>query len=145
MVFKLLLLSSVNLTTIPGKGLQGMGEFGQVEGHRDGLDSAGALTCMIANSRVPDDYESGRFHLLSLGLYIRLEPTTIMNFCGLNRHGGSPPISPEGENVTDDAYRLMFVCYPPQSMISGAGASIMPLASMPKGVLTLGPEITTHL
>lgn len=128
------------------RGLQGMGDFGTVEGHRDMLDSAGGLTCMISNSRLPENYESGRFHLLGLGLFIRLHPTMIINFCGLNRHGGSPPISSEGENVTDDAYRLIGVCYPPQSMLSGAGVFVSPLASLPKGeVLNLGPEITSYL
>lgn len=127
-------------------GLQGMGDFGSVKGHRDMLDSPGSLTCMIANSRLPPDYESGRFHLLGLGLYIRLEPTMVMNFCGLNRHGGSPPIAPDGQTVSDSAYRLMGVCYPPDSMLSRAGSPMIPLASLPKGgLLNLGPEITTYL
>ena len=127
------------------KGLIGMGEFGDVSGHRDDKDSAGALTCMISNSRLPPRYEPGRFHLLALGGYIRLTTTMIMNFCGLYRHGGTPPIAPEGEEVVEDAYRMMTVCYPPQSMLSGAGVLSTPLASLPRGgLLTLGPEITTY-
>ena len=55
-------------------GLKGMGGFGTTEGHIDKFDSIGALTTMIANSRIPDGYEAGHFHLLWLGCYIVLTP-----------------------------------------------------------------------
>lgn len=121
-----------------------MGAFGQVEGHRDELDSAGSFTCMISNSRLPPDYEHGRFHLLALGLYVKLKPSMVSNFCGLNKHGGSPPIAPKGQRLSPHAYRLMNVCYPPHTILSCAGHTVTPFASLPKDLLTLGPEITTH-
>jgi hypothetical protein len=123
-----------------------MGEFGAQDGHIDRCDSAGGLTTMVANSRLPEGYEAGRFHLLGLGCYIKLEHSMTMAFCGLNRHGGSPPIAPPGEELLLHAYRLMTVLYPPQSMMSGAGVQVTPLASLPKGeLLKLGPEITSYL
>lgn len=127
-------------------GLQGMGDFGSTEGHRDNKDSEGGLTCMISNSQLPPKYESGRFHLLGLGVFILLDHTMIMNFCGLNLHGGSPPIAPPGKKVAPHAYRMMCVCYPPTSMLSNTSTQIAPLASLPNGtLLNLGPEITNHL
>jgi hypothetical protein len=126
-------------------GLKGMGDFGTTEGHIDRLDSIGALTTMISNSRVPNDYEAGRFHLLWLGCYIVLTPFKIVSFCGLNRHGGTPPIAPPGTTPLNHAYRLMIVLYPPQSMISQAGRLVLPLASLPcNKLLSLGPEVTSH-
>ena len=53
-------------------GLQGMGDFGSVKGHEDEGDSVGAVTTLVANSRIPAGYEAGRFHLLWLGCYIKL-------------------------------------------------------------------------
>ena len=41
-----------------------MGHFGLTAGHTDEGDDAGGLTCIISNSRIPNDYESGRFHFL---------------------------------------------------------------------------------
>jgi hypothetical protein len=122
-----------------------MGEFGAVSGHRDLHDSEGSLTSMISGSRLPLGYETGRFHLLGLGVYVKLEFSMITHFCGLNLHGGTPPIAPEGAKVEPHAYRLMFVCYPPSSMLGNLN-QVTPLASLPKGVpLNLGPEITSFV
>lgn len=38
--------------------------FGQ--GHADDGDDEGGLICMISNSRLPNDYEPGRFHIFKL-------------------------------------------------------------------------------
>lgn len=122
-----------------------MGEFGAVSGHRDLHDSEGSLTSMISGSRLPLGYETGRFHLLGLGVYVKLDFSMITHFCGLNLHGGTPPIAPEGAKVEPHAYRLMFVCYPPSSMLGNLN-QVTPLASLPKGVpLNLGPEITSFV
>ncbi|TFK58184.1 hypothetical protein BDN72DRAFT_782410, partial [Pluteus cervinus] len=132
---------AVERSNCRGVGLRGMGSFG--EGHRDTHDSAGGLTTMISNSRLPSTYEAGRFHLLGLGVFFLLTCLTVMTFCGLFRHGGSPPIS-EDSTVVNDAYRVMVVCYPPHAMLSGAGMTVLPLASASASSLfKLGPEITT--
>ena len=98
---------------------------------------------MISASKLPSGYEAGRFHLLGLGAYVKLKFSMVTHFCGLNLHGGTPPISPKDTEVVPHAYRLMFVCYPPSSMMSDLN-QVTPLASLPKGIpLNLGPEITT--
>ncbi|KAF8889172.1 hypothetical protein CPB84DRAFT_1684001 [Gymnopilus junonius] len=128
------------------KGLQDMGEFGSLKGHHDKKDSEGGLTMIIANSRLPPRYEHGRFHLLHLGIYVRLQNTMIASFCGLNLHGGTPPIALPGEVILPHAYRLIHICYPPSSMLAGSGIFVAPLASLLNGqMLSLGPEITTLL
>ncbi|KAF9522821.1 hypothetical protein CPB83DRAFT_899324 [Crepidotus variabilis] len=121
-----------------------MGEFGQVEGHRDNGDSAGSQTAMMANSRLPQGYEDGRFHLLGLGCYIKLEHSMIMSFCGLYRHGGSPPIAPRARSYSP--------CIPCDVCQLSAAIHIicrrrprLTLASInKKELLKLGPEVTTY-
>ena len=127
-----------------------MGDFGKIVGHTDDFDTPGLFTCMVANSRLPKEYESGRFHLLGLGCYFILESLTVMCFSGLRKHGGTPPIAPPGVEPAEDAYRFMNVCYPPKAMISVAGSYIQPLASLPSrrqqdDLLLLGPEITSQM
>ena len=86
-------------------GLQGIGNFGAVSGHHDLHDSEGSLTSMISGSRLPSDYEAGRFHLLALGLYVKLEFSMVTHFCGLNLHGGRTlPIAPKDAEVVPHAY-----------------------------------------
>ncbi|KDR65601.1 hypothetical protein GALMADRAFT_81674, partial [Galerina marginata CBS 339.88] len=127
------------------KGLQGMGTFGTTKGHKDKQDSVASYTEMISHSQLPEGYEPGRFHLLRLGIYISLTPFTVSGFCGIDKHGGTPPIAPPGVIPSPDAYRMMVVCYPPWFGLHGAGVKSLPLASMPKGqLLTLGPEFTTY-
>ena len=122
-------------------GLKEMGEFGGI--HNDKYDDAAALTAMVVNSRLPTDYEVGRFHLLSLGLYFVLEHLLVPIFSGLALHVGTPPIAPLGKEPLDSAMRFMTVLYPPRCMLSETGEKAMPLASLPNGkLLTLGPEIT---
>jgi hypothetical protein len=120
-----------------------MGEFGGI--HRDNADDAAGRTAMVVNSRLPDDYEPGRFHLLALGLYFRLEHLLVPMFCGLALHVGTPPIAPPQSNPLPHAVRFVMVLYPPRSMLSETGDKSLPLASLPKGkLLSLGPEITSY-
>jgi hypothetical protein len=119
-----------------------MGFFGQTAGHTDDGDDEAGLTCMISNSRIPDNYETGRFHLLGAGMYVILKPKTASLFSGLGKHGGTPPIAPKGVAPSEEAVRLMIVLYCPKAALSPDGTS-MPLASLPNGTpLILGPEIT---
>ncbi|TRM70065.1 hypothetical protein BD626DRAFT_563754 [Schizophyllum amplum] len=71
-----------------------MGKSG--DSHLDEHDSHGALSTMIATPDIPDDYEGGRFHLLELGFYVRLDQPTVFCFSSLFTHGGTPPIAPPG-------------------------------------------------
>lgn len=120
-----------------------MGEFGAE--HRDKHDDAGSFTGMVVNSRLPDDYEPGRFHLLALGLYFRLDHLLVPIFCGLALHVGTPPIAPPGCKPHRHAVHFMTVLYPPRSMLSETADKTVPLASLPRGkLLSLGPEITSY-
>ncbi|KIJ90487.1 hypothetical protein K443DRAFT_15192 [Laccaria amethystina LaAM-08-1] len=100
----------------------------------------------MAMSRLPKDYEDGRFHLLALGICVHLEYMRISVFCGLNKHGGTPPIAPSGHSeVARDATRMMGVMYPPEAMINGAGSVKTILATLGKGHLELPPEVTGYV
>lgn len=129
--------------TATASGLKEMLDFGDV--HSDKQDDAASSTAMVVNSRLPDDYEVGRFHLLSLGLYFILEHLLVPIFCGLANHVGTPPIAPPNCDPLPHAVRFMTVLYPPKCMLSQAGDKSLPLASLPKGkLLALGPEITSY-
>lgn len=122
-----------------------MGFFGLTAGHSDDGDDEAGLTCMISNSKLPDDYETGRFHVFAIGMYTIVKPKSASIFSGLGKHGGTPPIAPEGITPLQDAARLMIVLYCPKSILSPDGNSI-PFASLPNGTpFTLGPEITAPL
>lgn len=122
-----------------------MGFFGLTAGHTDDGDDEAGLTCMISNSRIPENYEPGRFHIFGLGMYTVIKPKSTSIFSGLGKHGGTPPIAPLGVEVSPAAGRLMIVFYCPRAALSPVGMS-MPLASLPNGTpLLLGPEITNPL
>ena len=119
-----------------------MGFFGLMEGHTDEGDDEAGLTCMISNSRIPESYEPGHFHLLGMGMYVIVKPKVASIFSGLGKHGGTPPIAPKGVTPSEDAVWLMIVFYCTKAALSPDGTS-MPLASLPNGTpLILGPEIT---
>ncbi|TFK59902.1 hypothetical protein BDN72DRAFT_780105, partial [Pluteus cervinus] len=92
-------------------GLPGMGEFGQLAGHRDSGDSPGAWTVMISLSRLPMCYSHGRLHIPILGGYAKLKTGRFFGMCGLFKHGCSPPIAPRGQQVSPHACRLAFINY----------------------------------
>ncbi|THH26327.1 hypothetical protein EUX98_g7863 [Antrodiella citrinella] len=97
------------------------GEMGVFGGsHTDGYDLAGGYSCMVTCCDVPDEYEAGRFHLLGLGVYIRLDVIDQVYFTGRLRHGGTPPLAPPGELTVDaSAYRCVVICYPSAPIVTG--------------------------
>jgi hypothetical protein len=122
-----------------------MGFFGLIVGHTDDGDNEAGLTCMISNSRLPDKYEPGRFHIFAIRMYVIVKPKIASIFSGLGKHGGTPPIAPDGVVLARDSSRFMIVCYSLKSILSPDGNSI-PFASLPNGKpLNLGPEITAPL
>ena len=84
-----------------------MGFFGLMAGHTDEGDNEAGLTCMISNSRLPDKYQPGRFHIFAIGMYVIVKPKTTSVFSGLGKHGGTPPIAPEDVILSQAAARLM--------------------------------------
>ena len=82
---------------------------------------------------------------LQLGCTLFVKPKTTSIFSGLGKHGGTPPIAPDGVMPSQDAACLMMVFYCPKSILSPDRNSI-PFASLPNGTpFTLGPEITAPL
>jgi hypothetical protein len=125
-----------------------MGHFGQKNGHIDQKDDPGAETAMLSLVSVPADegYESGRFNLLSMGLYIKLDPFKLMGFSSLCKHGGTPPLSPPGKPPADSACRIMVPMYPSASMLSQSANHHAGFGSLPNGkIFTLAPEMTSIL
>ena len=130
-------------------GLQGLGFFGRLDGHIDAGDDPSSLTFTYQNGPLPPSYEAGRFHLLYFGLYVRTVSMRFLAFCGLRKHGGTPPLGPNDQPIDPSACRLMHVLYPPAAMLSGAGKKRIGLASIPgpKGMdlLTIPPEMSTPM
>jgi hypothetical protein len=125
-----------------------MGHFGQKNGHIDQKDDPGAETAMLSLVNVPADegYESGRFNLLSMGLYIKLNPFKLMGFSGLRKHGGTPPLSPSGKPPADSACRIMVIMYSPASMLFQLANHCVAFRLLPNGkIFTLAPEMTSVL
>lgn len=116
-----------------------MGGFGI--GHQDTMDSAAHYTCMTALSDIPHNYDPGYFHLIGLGVYVKLIDFLSMLFCGLYQHGGSAPTCPPGEDPVEWAIRYINVFYPPTKMVHGVGSLVF--GALPRGrELLLPPEIT---
>ena len=93
--------------------------FGQ--SHRDKNDFAGAMSCMIPTSdlqNVPGE-EQGRFHLLTRGAYVALDPFCPVFFSGLLPHGGISSIAPPGEKAPAWSHRSALIGYPPSKVMEG--------------------------
>jgi len=131
------------------RGLSALGFFGQTRGHRDLLDHLAGLTGTYQDGNIPDTYECGRFHFLLFGFYGRTTSLNVMMFSGLRKHGGTPPLAPEGVQLDPSIARLMHVLYPPAAMLDSAGVKRVGLASIPGSsgmeLFTIPPEMTTPM
>nr|GAT48228.1 predicted protein [Mycena chlorophos] len=101
--------------------------------HHDRGDSVGHYTSMTDHSVLPSNYTPGFFFLHGLGVFVVLEPLLTVVFTGLRQHGGTSPLSPEGEEIELDitAVRLTAVTYPPGALMNGMGRLI--IAAWPDG------------
>lgn len=119
------------------------------DGHFDDGDDDGGMTVTYQDGTLEPEYEPGRFHLFYFGVWARTDNRAIIGFSGRRRHGGTPPLAPEGVNPDPSVYRLMHVLYPPAAMLSGAGVKRLGLASIPGAngmeLFTMPPEMTTPL
>ncbi|KAJ7636688.1 hypothetical protein FB45DRAFT_864696 [Roridomyces roridus] len=131
-----------------------LGFFGGA--HCDFYDQPGFFSHMSASSDLPDyddeaPYEPGFFFIMQLGVFITLDKHTSINFSGLRRHGGTPPLCPHtGENLTNtvqhtklNARRFVIIFYPPTRMIDGTAR--WSLAAMPNGEPFLFPPEAIHI
>ncbi|KAK7027642.1 hypothetical protein R3P38DRAFT_2939430 [Favolaschia claudopus] len=118
----------------PGKKAKGptlaadMGFFG--DAHEDRKDELAHYSHMSANSDLPDDdnYTPGFFFILQLGVFILLDRHTSINFSGLRRHGGTPP--------------LCVIFYPPSRMMDGTAR--WTLGAMPNNTSFIFPPEMLH-
>ncbi|KAI0336895.1 hypothetical protein BDW22DRAFT_1433758 [Trametopsis cervina] len=119
-----------------------MGHFGGP--HIDDRDSPMSMSCATSLSDLPNEpgWESGRLHLLGVGVYSPLERFTQLFFTGLLRHGGTSPIAPPNAVIPDWAYRTVHVAYPAGYFVSGEIKHAF--AGMPNDSigLHLTPEMT---
>ncbi|KAK7689205.1 hypothetical protein QCA50_007896 [Cerrena zonata] len=94
--------------------------------HRDLGDIICSISALVSLSDNPKNYEGGRFHLISLGVYVVLDEIDVFYFSGHHLHGGTPPLAPEGEeNIEDWAYRCVVIFYPASKIISGSSQVFM--------------------
>ncbi|KAI0060625.1 hypothetical protein BV25DRAFT_1917696 [Artomyces pyxidatus] len=99
-----------------------LGFFGGA--HNDSNDDLAGLSHMFAHADLPPGYDPGLFHLLELGVFVKLDGFKLMVFNGLRRHGGTVPRAPVGEpHVVPWAYRCVLVCYPSSAVVEGHGIS----------------------
>ena len=102
---------------------------------------------MTVLSDLPDEpgWEPGRFHLLTLGVYITLEPFRAMFFTGRLRHGGTAPLQPPGDNqppIPEWAYRLTAIGYPSRRIVEGDVRHSLAALPHKKDPLYLTQEMT---
>lgn len=115
-----------------------MGYFGGA--HSDDHDAAAAVTCMIPYVDAPDGCDTGVFHLLELGGFVRLETMLCVSFRGRSKHGGTSVVLPDG-SFDSGAVRATYILYPPDIPLSGT--ALVALCSLPRGgLLSMRPEMT---
>ncbi|KAJ7470041.1 hypothetical protein B0H11DRAFT_2237846 [Mycena galericulata] len=131
-----------------------MGFYGGA--HTDGKDGVGHFSHMSANSDLPDDdevpegqeYTPGFFFILELGVFIVLDRHASINFSGLRRHGGTPPLcSPnlfrgKPAKLYKFAYRFVVIFYPPTRMMDGTAR--LTLGAMPHNEAFILPPEMLH-
>ncbi|THH11569.1 hypothetical protein EW146_g7993 [Bondarzewia mesenterica] len=121
-----------------------LGFFGS--DHLDRHDDPGGLTCAIWFSQLPLGYDPGRFHLLELGVFVKLQNIGSLYFCGLRRHGGTPSRAPKGEQPKAWAIRCLGILYPSNAMLENCmiyavGSMLRSDANATKLLWTCGPEL----
>jgi hypothetical protein len=129
-----------------------MGFFGGA--HTDDHDEVAHYSHMSANSDLPEDlpeeeeYTPGFFFILELGVFILLDRHTSINFSGLRRHGGTPPLcSPNPVNgkpakLYKFAYRFVLIFYPPTRMLNGTAR--WTLGALPNNEAFIFPPEMLH-
>lgn len=96
---------------------------------------------MLSWGDLPEDYQGGRFHILELGVYIELDGLMVITFSGLRRHGGTPPMAPNGQEVLPWAYRFTVPMYCPGSILDGKTLNV--IGALPLGEpFSMRPEMT---
>ena len=130
------------LTRYLENGLTEQGMFGGE--HTDQGDSPCGLSAMVPCSDLPPGYQAGRFHLLSLGVYVVLDQIPVVYFTGRLLHGGTPPLAPPSATEVEQwAYRCVLIFYPASRIISGSTQMYMAASGIPDRGITLPYEMFT--
>ncbi|KAJ7179711.1 hypothetical protein C8R46DRAFT_1029153 [Mycena filopes] len=115
-----------------------LGFFGGA--HVDRNDAEAWYTNMTCNHDIPDNYDPGMFFILQLGVFVRLKRYSSINFFGHRKHGGTPPLCPDGVTPVKWGYRFVVVSYPPRRTVNGTSRVV--LAALPHNQsLVLPPEV----
>lgn len=126
----------------PEETLQGsLGEFGGE--HRDKKDSPAHYTNMISISRIPKEYDPGRFFIVYPGVFVTLHDFISITFSGLRRHCGTPPYAPANADLVAfrSATRVTVIHYSPVGQMEGDQRYA--LASLPnQSIFHIPPEMT---
>lgn len=100
---------------------------------------------MISISDHPPNYESGHFHLLSLGAYVSLANVKAVYFTGHQQHGGTPPLAPPAtEEIVKWVYWCVIIFYPALQIISGSTQVYMAASDVCGKSVTLPREVYSH-
>ena len=121
------------------------------DAHMDETDAPAAFSFAIADPDVPDGYDQGRFHFLSLGTYVAFDGFTAWGFSGLFHHGGAPPMAPAGvqeEDIDIGGLRFLVVLYANKQILDGETLhNVSAIAGMSsdhsRSVNRIGPDLTT--
>ena len=115
--------------------------FGQI--HTDKHDDVTGFSCMTPLSDLTgsEGEEVGRFHFITRGFYVNLDPLVNVFFSGRLLHGGTAPLSPPGQSPRSWALRCVLIAYPAGAIVSGGARHA--LAAMPfREPLYISPEMT---
>lgn len=97
---------------------------------------------MVPISDIPQGWDAGRFHLLTLGIYFVLDRVDVIYFTGQLIHGGTPPLAPEGvKDIVPWAYRCVLIFYPASRIVSGSTQTYIAGSGVKGDPVTLPREV----
>lgn len=120
-----------------------MANFELVQGafgikHIDKNDALLGYTNLLAASQLLGGEDPGRFFLVGLGVYAKLEGICSIAFSGRHAHGGFPPTAQPGTKPDPRSVRLVLVAYPPKAQFDAHAK--FKFANTPDGELNLCRE-----
>lgn len=81
---------------------------------------------MLSAAKVPDYYNTGTFHLIELGFFVRLSNKfSALAFSGLRLHGGNAPSCPQGCDWVNWGTRVVFILYPAAHILNNSSLTAL--------------------
>ena len=112
--------------------------------HTDDYDAVtgwSSMTVMSALTGLPGE-EPGRFHFLTQGCFVSLEPLTTIFFSGRYPHGGTAPLAPPGCQAPKSALRAVVIGYPSRAILEGTARHTLSGLARRRFPIYLSPEMT---